>query len=123
MATILLEKTRKELIDKSKSADKVKAYGTTRYERAKKQHAFNTVAYFNKVDFNALFRANLLSFIVPVHGETSDYNVEIYFEGICEDIKKEIERNNGKLEYKCIYRALINAINREEIMVSCSCPD
>jgi len=33
---LLDEATRKELLDKSKSADVVKAYGTTRYDRRNK---------------------------------------------------------------------------------------
>ena len=40
-----------------------------------------------------------MSFILPVHGETDNYSVEFLFEGITDDIKREIERNNGVLEY------------------------
>ena len=119
----ITEATRKELLDNSKNVAPVKSYGTTRYERRNLQHIYNTLQAFNKVDMNALWRANLLSFILPVHGETDNYSVEFLFEGITDDIKREIERNNGVLEYKCVYRALINAINRQDIYIACSCPD
>lgn len=119
----LEEATRKELIDKGKSGKPTKSYGTNRYERRKVQRIYNSLASFNKIDMNALFRAGLLSFLIPIHGETDNYTVEVFFEGICDDIKKEIKRNNNKLEYKCVYRALVNAVNRQDIYVACTCPD
>lgn len=120
---VLLEASRKELLDKSKNADVVKRYGTTRYDRRHQQHVYNSVEAFNKIDCNALFRANLLSFIIPVHGETDNYGVEVLFEGICDGIKREVVRNNDELEFKCVYRALIDAINKRDILVACTCPD
>lgn len=117
------EATRRELIDKSKNAKPTKAYGTNRYGRRNVQRIYNSLSSFNKIDMNALYHADLLSFIIPIHGETDNYDVEVLFEGVCEDIKKEIKRNNNKIEYKCVYRALINAINRQDIYVACTCPD
>lgn len=119
----LNEATRKDLIAKSKTAAKTKSYGTTRYDRRNKQHVYNTVTAFNKIDMNALFKGNLLSFKVPIHGETNNYTVEVLFEGIIDDIKHEIKANKDKLEYKCVYRAIINSINNQDIYVSCTCPD
>lgn len=117
------EATRKELVDKSKEGKATKAYGTNRYDRRQMQHVYNTLDSFNKVDMNALFRAGMLSFKIPVHGETDNYMVEVLFEGITEDIKREIKRNNNLLEYKCVYRALVNSINDRDIYIACSCPD
>ena len=119
----LNEATRRDLIAKSKTAERTKSYGTTRYDRRNKQHVYDTVTAFNKIDMNALFKGNLLSFKVPVHGETNNYTVEILFEGIIDDIKHEIKANKDKLEYKCVYRAIINSINNQDIYVSCTCPD
>jgi len=59
-----------------------------------------------------LFRANLLSFKIQVKGETDTYENEFLFEGICDDIKNEIQMNNNQLDYKCVYRAIVDAINR-----------
>lgn len=119
----LTEKTRKELINKSINADKTKSYGTTRYERRNKVSVFNTIQNYNKVDMNALFKANLLSFKIPVKGETNNYEIVVLFEGICDDLKNEIKNNNNKLEFKCVYRALIKAIDKQDIYISCSCDD
>jgi hypothetical protein len=119
----ITEATRKELIDKSKSADIVKSYGETRYERRLKQHVINSIAIFNMLDMNALFKADVLSFIVPVEGESDDYMVKVIFDKVCEKIKDELRFNNNQLEYKVIYRAIVNAINQQNIRVSCDCPD
>ena len=117
------EATRKELIDQGKAGKATKAYGTNRYERRSVQTVYNTLKSFNKVDMNALFHSSLLSFIVPVRGETDNYEIEVLFEGITDDIKKEIQKNDNKLEYKCVYRALVNAVNRQDIYVACTCKD
>ena len=119
----LNEVSRRDLINRSKNVEATKLYGTTRYERRMKCKVIDTVASFNKVDMNALFKGNMLSFIVPVQGETNKYNVELLFEGILDEIQKEIKRNNNKCEYKVIYRALLNALNKEDILVSCNCYD
>ncbi len=121
--SILLEKTRAELLDTSRHADIVKSYGTTRFGRKNKQHIYNTLSNFNKIDMNSLFKGNTLSITLPIHGETDNYEVEVLFEGVCDDIKREIKNNKDKLEYKCVYRALIKAINKQNIFISCSCPD
>lgn len=123
MKTRLDEKTRSQLIDKSKNADKTKAYGTTRYERRNMQHLYNSVNAFNKIDQNALYKANLLSFFVPVQGETDNYEVEILFDKILDAINRELKNNGWTLEYKVVYRAIIDAINRQDVYVSCTCPD
>lgn len=120
---LLAEATKNELINKSKTADIVKAYGSTRWERRNKQNVFNSVSAYNKIDMNALFRADMLSFKIPVHGETDDYEVEVLFTDILKDIKSEIKKNNLKLEYKCVYKAILSAIDTQDILVACTCPD
>ena len=119
----LNEKTRRELINQSKNADIVKTYGTTRYERRNVQHVYNPKESLNKLDMNALWKANILSFYLPVQGETNNYSVEILFDGVLDDINSELKRNDYIFEYKVVYRAIINAINRNDIYVSCTCPD
>ena len=70
----------------------------------------------------------MLNFVVPVHGDrslgsTDDYSVEVLFEGVCDKLKQELQRNNYRLEYKIVYRAIVNAINSGDVLVSCTCPD
>ena len=123
MRTRLDEKTRHQLLQKSKEADVTKSYGTTRYDRKNLQHIYNSVSAFNKIDMNALFKANLLSFFIPVQGETDNYEVEVLFDGILDAINRELQRNSWGFEYKVVYRAIIDAINKQDIYVSCTCPD
>ena len=119
----LVEKKRQELLNQSKRADIVKTYGTTRYDAKNRVRVMNTTANFNSIDMNSLFKADLLSFKIPIEGETDTYEVEILFDGILNDIKKEIAYNNDEVEYKCIYKAIISAINRQDIYISCTCQD
>lgn len=121
--SVLLEKTRAELISKSKSANITKSYGTTRYDRRNVQHVYNPESTFNKLDMNALWKANILTFSLPVQGEHDNYNVEILFDGILQAINRELKNNNYVLEYKVIYKAIIDAINKSNILVSCNCKD
>ena len=98
---LLLEKSRQELINKSITADTTKAYGTTRWDHRRAVSIFPTAQNYNRVDMNALFKANLLNFIVPIHGDRSlgsdkDYSVEILFEGICDKLKNELKRKKLK---------------------------
>ena len=117
------EATRHQLINKSKNADKTKSYGTTRYDRRNMQHIYGSVSAFNKIDMNALYKANLLSFFIPVQGETDNYQVEVLFDGILDAINRELQNNSWLLEYKVVYRAIIDAINKQDIYISCSCAD
>ena len=119
----LTEATRQQLISKSQTADKTKSYGTTRYDRRNMQHVYSPKESLNKLDQNALWKSNILSFYMDIHGETNNYKVEVIFDDVLGDFKKELERNKYKLEYKVIYRAIINAINRQDIYVSCTCAD
>lgn len=121
--TILVEKTRQELLLKSREASPVKAYGETRYERRTKQSPVKSIDLFNKIDMNSIFKANILSFNIPVVGESDTYTVNVLFENLCDSINREISKNGGKLEFKVIYRAIIDAINKQDIFISCTCPD
>lgn len=125
---LLLEKSRRELISKSQGADITSTYGTTRWDRRNSVKTFPTVEQNNRLDFNALFKGNLLNMVIPIHGDRAlgskeDYSVEILFEGVCDKLKQELKRNNNRLEYKIVYRAIINAINAGDVLVSCTCPD
>lgn len=123
MRTRLDEVTRQQLIDKSRNADVTKSYGTTRFDRRNYIHVYNTTQNYNKIDMNALFKANILYFKMPVQGETDDYEITVLFENVMDDIRKEIATNNNIREYKAIYRAIIKAIHRQDILIACTCPD
>lgn len=125
--SLLLEKTRQELIDKSKKSDNYaknnQGKGKNRWERRLHSSVANTVRDYNQIDMDAFFKADILDFVIKVKGETDNYSVQITFEEALKQIQDEIKRNKGKLEFKCILRALITAFNKGDVYVSCSCPD
>ena len=123
MPTIINEATRQELINKGKKGRPTKTYGTTRYVRRTKSSINPSSKNYNQIDMNALFKGGLLSFKVPVNGETDKYEVELLFDHFLEELQKQVKKENGKCEYKTIARAMMNAYNRDDTYIACSCPD
>lgn len=119
----LNEKKRSELISQSQKAKATKSYGTTRYDRRSKVKIINTVRNFDNIDMNAVFKNNQLTFKLPIQGETHTYEITILFKGICDSAKREIKANNNHLEYKCWYKAVIKAIEQQDIYLHCTCDD
>ena len=120
---LLVEATRQDLINQSKKGRPTKTYKTTRYARRTKSSVNPSVKTYNQIDMNALFKGGLLSFKVPVHGETNDYEVELLFDHFLEELQKEVKDNNYKCEYKTVAKALMRAYNRDDTYIACSCPD
>ena len=123
MKRILNEASRAQLIAKSRSADIEKKTGLTRYGMKDTVSVFNSPNAYNGIDFNAMFKSNVLSLNLPIQGSSSDYTVNVMFEGICDDIQREVRSNNYKVEYKCLYKAIIKAIDHNDIYISCTCND
>lgn len=114
----IIEATRNELINKSKSSNK----GKERFDRRMKSKVANTTAAMNKIDMNKLFTEDILTVGIPVHGETNDYVVTISFGGFLELLRKELQ-NKDKLTYREIARAAIDGFKKDDIYINCSCPD
>lgn len=125
--SLLLEKTRAQLISKSKQGDNYSAknqkLGKNRWERRVHSRIATTVADYNNIDMNAFWKGDILQFGVKVQGETDNYVVTVIFENILERIRREIEYNKNKLEFKCILRSLLQAFNSEDVYIACDCPD
>ena len=122
--SLLLEKTRQELINKSRNADNYTSKGRenqNRYTRRLKSQISNSVRDYNRIDMDAFWKGDILDFDVHVHGETNDYVVKITFENILDELQNEVKRNNNKLEFKCVLRALLKAFNGDDVYISCSC--
>lgn len=115
---VLTEDNKQKLISKSKSSVK----GKERFNRRNKSRVANTVKSFNKIDMNKLFKEDILTVVVPVHGETDDYDVTITFGGLLEILRDEISRT-GNLTFREISRAAITGFNRDDLYVSCTCED
>lgn len=124
---LLLEKTRQELINKSKNAQNYAASnqskGRNRYERRKYSKIANSVRDYNNINMDVFWKDDILEFVIKVNGETNNYDVTITFENILKRLANEVKANKNKLEFKCVLRALIAAFNNNDVYVSCSCPD
>jgi len=123
---ILQEKTRQEIVNKSKSGRNYRSKGRqnqNRWDRRTKSRIFNSVRDFNEINMDALFKTDILEFVVKVHGETNDYNVRIIFENILRNLQQEVKANNNKLDFRCVLQALLRSFNSGDIYVSCNCPD
>lgn len=125
--SMLLEKTRQELINKSKSGAEYsknnQARGKNRWERRNYSQVANSVRDYNDIDMDAFWKGDILEFKVKVKGETDNYLVTILFEGILAELRREVQGNNNKLEFKCVLRALLKVFNSGDVYVSCTCPD
>ena len=116
---ILKEASRSTLLGKSRKSDK----GMERFKRRMKSRVANTVKQYNSIDMNKLFKEDILTMDVNVNGETGTYTVKISFGGFCELLQDQIERQNGVLDFKAVTRALITGFNKDDVYISCSCPD
>ena len=123
---LLLEKKRSELISKSKSGANYKSKerkNQNRWDRRVYSKLSTSVSDYNKIDMNTFWKEDFLEFGVKVRGETDNYVVTVTFERVLDRLADEIKRNNNKLEFKNVLRALINTFNSEDVYVACSCPD
>lgn len=125
--SLLVEKTRQQLLNKSRNADSYapgnRGKGKNRYERRRYSKVANTIKDYNSIDMNAFFKGDYLEFGVNVKGETNDYKVTVTFEGILNGIRDEVKANKYKLEFKCVIKALLHAFNNNDVYISCTCPD
>lgn len=115
---LLFEDSRRELISKSKKSEK----GRQRYNRRRKSSVGNTVKSFNQIDMNKLFKEDILTVNIPVHGETDDYRVRITFGGFLEILRDQIG-DSTTVELKHISKACIIGFNKGDVYISCTCPD
>lgn len=84
---LLKEEKRAQLLGQSKRADKEKD-GKTRYEKRVKSKVKANVSNLNKVNFNQLFKENIMTVSLDIQGETNDYVVTISFGGFLDELKR-----------------------------------
>lgn len=116
----LLEDNRRELIQKSKRGREEKD-GQTRYEKRKRVRVSSSVASYNRINMNELFKRDTLIIGVNVVGETDNYVVTIKFYKVLDAIKKQLQQNNDKIEFKVIYKALASIFNSGDVYIECNC--
>lgn len=122
--TQINEVSRNALMAKSKKAPAYKtARNANRWTAKDKSKVANTVKDYNKIDMDTFWKKDILKFKVRVEGETDNYFVTVEFSNILPRIQKQIKDNRNKLEIKCIYQALFQALNSSDVKVDCLCPD
>ena len=97
MSSILNEDRRSELISKGKSGEREKGDGKTRFEKRVKSKVANTVREYNQINMNSVFKDGILTVLIPVIGETSNYKVKIKFGGFLDILRRERQRDCLKL--------------------------
>jgi hypothetical protein len=120
--TTLNEATRQQLINKGKTGQPEKMDGKTRYEKRVNSKISSTVKQYNSIDMNKAFKDNILTVDVKVRGETDDYEVKMSFGGFLDILHDQVEKN-GKLDLRGILKALMLGFNKDNVYISCTCPD
>lgn len=119
----LLEDKRSQLLSRSKTAEKEKGDGKTRYEKRVKSKFSSSVKEYNQLNMNQLFKDNILTINIPVVGETDNYTVTISFGGFLDVLRDYIEKHNNILDLRTIIQALVACFNSDDVFIHCSCPD
>lgn len=119
---IINEEKRNQLISRSKQAELEKD-GKTRYQKRVKSKLKANVSQLNKVNFNQLFKDNIMTVNLEVEGETDTYIVSISFGGFLDELHRELKRANDIFSLRIVIRALLNSFNSDNVYIKCSCPD
>lgn len=117
----LLEDKRSSLMSQGRRGEKEKGTGRSRYEMRVNSKVATTTKEFNDVDMQSLFVHNILTINVPVVGETDNYLVRIKFGGFLDLLQQQVSRQQGVLDLRAITRALLDAFNKEDVYISCTC--
>lgn len=121
----LTEANRQYLLQKSRNAKHYKdmSNGKTRYERRMKSKISATIRDYNNIEMDQLFKRDIFEIKIPVMGETDVYEVHVRIDGILKEVHKQLQRNNGVLEFKTILQALMITLNSGDVYIGCTCPD
>jgi hypothetical protein len=123
----LEEANRQQLLAKSRKAKKYsknnQSKGVNRYERRLKSLISASVKDYNIIDMDRFFKRDVLSFSVPVRGETDTYMVSLELQGVLKEIQRQIRSNKGKLEFKVVLSSLSAVLNTGDVYTGCTCPD
>ena len=114
----LYEDNRQQLLAKSKSSQK----GRQRFNKRNKSRVANTVKAMNSIDMNKLFKDDILTVNIPVHGETDDYTVRMTFGGFLA-ILRDQTKDKDSVDFRDISRAAIIGFNKDDVYIHCTCPD
>lgn len=119
---IITEDKRSQLISRSKQAQKEKD-GKTRYQKRVKSKLKSNVSQLNRINFNQLFKDNIMTVNLEVEGETNTYTVSISFGGFLDELHRELRKANDIFSLRVVIRALLNSFNSDNVYIKCDCPD
>lgn len=128
MTQILNEVKRSQSLQKSKGGDKYvwwnRLLGDNRHERRLHQKVSRSVANYNKLNMNKLFKEDILDVNIEVRGETDTYTVRMSFLGFLDNFKKvNTAEDSSTVKLRDITRALTMSFNQEDVYFRCNCPD
>lgn len=119
----LLEDRRNDLVAQGKRGEREKGDGKTRYEKRVKSRVASVVKDFNQIDMQSLYKYGILTFNVPVTGETDNYKVRIKYGGFLDILQSQLKWQNDRLDLRVVTRALLEAFNKDDVFIHCTCPD
>lgn len=120
--SVLIEDKRSQLLSSGKQGKK-QHDGKNRFQKRLKSKIKASVQELNKVNFNQLFKDNIVTVTLQVDGETSTYNVSVSFGGFLDELHRELERSNDILSLRVVIRALLTSFNSDNVYIKCDCPD
>ena len=129
MSKILVEDSRNDLVHKSKTGDNYepdnRASGKNRFQRRLKSRVSNSVREFNSMDMNKVFKQGIIEVTIRVNGETDMYLVKVSFDGFVQALARRLPKDatEDDIEFKIIWKALLDAFNHNDVRVHCTCPD
>lgn len=122
----LFEDSRAQLISKGKSgasyAPQNQHLGKNRYQRRIHSKVAPSVKQYNEIDMDKFFKQDILDVNIEIRGETDNYFVKIKFGDVLKFIQQEVDKA-GKLDLRCVTRALVTSFNSDNVYIFCSCPD
>ena len=117
----ILEDNRSKLISRSKTAEREKD-GKTRYQKRVRSRVESSNRQYNEIDMNKLFRQDILDLNIHIIGETDKYVVKIKFGGILDALHSLLQAGNS-FDLRIMTKAIVQAFNRNDVYISCDCPD
>lgn len=93
-----------------------------RYKRRLKCRFLNASKSYDNINMNKLFAEDVLEAVIPVIGETDNYEVIISFSGFLDELRIQLEKRK-KLDTVTIIRALVSAFDKNDVYIHCNCPD
>lgn len=93
-----------------------------RFKRRLKCRFLNAAKSYDNINMNKLFAEDVLEAVVPIIGETDNYEIIVSFSGFLDELKTQLDKRK-KLDTVTIIRALVSAFDRNDVYIHCDCPD